>query len=88
MAATLDLHGLGRDTARDRLIGFILGKSADGARAVLVITGKGPRNDGLLRRRVPEWLAEAPLRDLVAGLSEAHPKRGGAGALYVVLRRR
>ena len=88
MGASLDLHGLGRDMAREKLIGFIMARWASGVRAVLVITGKGPRNDGLLRRRVPEWLAEPPLRDLVAGISEAHAKRGGAGALYVVLKRR
>jgi DNA-nicking Smr family endonuclease len=87
-AASLDLHGLGREAARERLIAFVQRRRAENARAVLVITGKGLRGDGILRRQVPEWLAEPPLRDLVAGLSEAHPKKGGAGALYVVLRRK
>lgn len=88
LAASLDLHGLSQEAARDRLIDFVRRRRADNARAVLVITGKGLRGDGVLRRQVPEWLAEAPLRDLVAGMSEAHPKKGGAGALYVVLRRK
>ena len=39
-------------------------------------------------RRAPEWLAEAPLRALVAGLSEVHRRHGGEGALYVALKRR
>ncbi len=88
LAASLDLHGLSREAARDRLIAFVRRRWEENARAVLVITGKGLRGDGVLRRRVPEWFAEAPLRDLVAGISEAHPKKGGAGALYVVLRRK
>jgi DNA-nicking Smr family endonuclease len=54
---------------------------------VLVITGKGALGDGVLRRRTPEWLAEPPLRSVVAGVSEAHRARGGAGALYVALKR-
>jgi DNA-nicking Smr family endonuclease len=53
-----------------------------------VITGKGALGDGVLRRRVPEWLAEAPLRSLIAGISEAHRRHGGGGALYVAIRRR
>jgi len=87
MAASLDLHGLGREAAHARLISFVQSRWAAGARAILVITGKGPRGDGVLRREVPEWLAEPPLREIVAGISEAHPKRGGGGAIYVVLRR-
>jgi DNA-nicking Smr family endonuclease len=87
-AATLDLHGLGRDEARARLVALVQRLAAENARALLVITGKGVANQGVLRRAVPEWLAEPPLRDLVAGISEAHPRRGGAGALYVVLRRK
>jgi DNA-nicking Smr family endonuclease len=82
------LHGLSQEAARDRLIAFIRRRRQDNARAILVITGKGLRGDGILRRQVPQWLAEAPLRELVAGISEAHPKKGGAGALYVVLRRK
>ncbi len=87
MAASLDLHGLSREAAHQRLVEFVQSRWAGGARAILVITGKGARGDGVLRREVPDWLAQSPLREIVAGLSEAHPKRGGAGALYVVLRR-
>lgn len=57
-------------------------------RAVLVITGKGVGGDGVLRRRVPDWLAAPSLRDLIAGVSEAHRRHGGEGALYVALKRR
>jgi DNA-nicking Smr family endonuclease len=71
-----------------RLAGFIERSVADGWRAVLVITGKGTQGDGVLRRHVPDWLAEPPIRQHVAGVSEAHRRHGGEGALYVALKRR
>ena len=87
LGARLDLHGLDQASAHAALADFISTAAARGLRAVLVITGKGALGDGLLRRQVPEWLAQAPLRALIAGLSEAHRRHGGAGALYVALRR-
>jgi DNA-nicking Smr family endonuclease len=83
----LDLHGMTQDRAKEALAAFVLRGHAEGRRAILVITGKGVLGEGVLRRRVPQWLAQAPLRVLVAGLSEAHRRHGGAGALYVTLKR-
>jgi DNA-nicking Smr family endonuclease len=87
IGARLDLHGLDQDRARSALHGFIARAQEEGARAVLVITGKGTRGDGVLRRRVPEWLAEPPSRARVAGWSAADRRHGGDGALYVALKR-
>lgn len=86
-AALIDLHHLNQDEARAALTAFILRAYAEHRRNVLVITGKGALGDGVLRRRVPDWLGEAPLRRVVAGISEAHRRHGGGGALYVALRR-
>ncbi len=88
IAARLDLHGLDQDRARARLLAFLEGAQAEGARAVLVITGKGVQGEGVLRRRAPEWLADPRLRSVVAGLSPADPRHGGEGAYYVALKRR
>jgi DNA-nicking Smr family endonuclease len=85
---TLDLHGLDQDRARGVLIAFLRRAQDEGVRAVLVITGKGWLGDGVLRRRTPEWLAEPGLRSVVAGVSEAHRRHGGEGALYVALKKR
>lgn len=41
---------------------------------------------GVLRRLVPEWLSKPEFRDVVAGVSPAHQRHGGEGALYVRLR--
>lgn len=86
-AACIDLHGMTQDRARAALTVFILRGWGEHRRMILVITGKGALGDGILRRRVPEWLGEPPLRQVVAGLSEAHRRHGGGGALYVALKR-
>jgi DNA-nicking Smr family endonuclease len=88
IGARIDLHGLDQDRARAALERFITASHAQGHRAVLVITGKGLRGDGVLRRLTPEWLAASPLRALVAGLARADRRHGGEGALYVALKRR
>jgi DNA-nicking Smr family endonuclease len=88
VAARIDLHGLNYDDARAALTGFILRAADQGWRAVLVITGKGNLGEGVIRRHAPEWLAASPLRQHVAGLSQAHRRHGGEGALYVALKRK
>jgi DNA-nicking Smr family endonuclease len=92
----IDLHGLTQAAAHGRLVRFLRQAQADGAKLVLVITGKGkPRTEfdsmdsaerGVLRRVVPIWLASAELRPLVVGFDEAGPTHGGSGALYVRVR--
>jgi len=88
IAGRLDLHGLDQDRARRALHDFLLRAHADGARAVLVITGKGRMGDGVLRRRAPEWLADPALRPIVAGLAQADRHHGGEGAFYIALKRK
>jgi DNA-nicking Smr family endonuclease len=90
--ARIDLHGMTQAAAHSRLIDFLHGAQASGARLALVITGKGkPGNGegerGVLRRLVPIWLAAHELRSVVVGFDEAGRPHGGAGALYVRLRR-
>jgi DNA-nicking Smr family endonuclease len=90
--ARVDLHGLTQAQAHDLLVRFLRDASAQGARVVLVITGKGGGGSeaerGVLRRQVPHWLKAQALRDHVLGFAAAHVGHGGEGALYVRLRRR
>jgi DNA-nicking Smr family endonuclease len=88
IGARIDLHGLDQDRAREALEGFLRRAWDEGYRAVLVITGKGALGDGVLKRRAPEWLAGPALHPIVAGISEAHRRHGGEGALYVALKRK
>lgn len=89
--ARIDLHGMHQERAFAALMSFLHRNQARGARLVLVITGKGRAEEGgrgVLRHSVPAWLARPELRDLVVGFEETARRQGGAGALYVRLRRR
>lgn len=87
--ARLDLHGMTQDEAHRALDRFIVGMREAGRRAVLIITGKGTREGaGVLRQAVPRWLDEARCRPHILAVEEARPQHGGAGALYVLLRRK
>jgi len=88
ITARLDLHGYGQDQARRVLEDFLIRAQSEGLRAVLVITGKGFLGDGILRRSTPDWLSAPNLRSVVAGVSEAHRRHGGEGALYIALKKR
>jgi DNA-nicking Smr family endonuclease len=85
--ARLDLHGLTQDEAHRALLGFIRAARAAGKRCVLVITGRGRLGSGVLRAAVPRWLDEAEFRPHLLAIAVARPQDGGAGALYVMLRR-
>jgi DNA-nicking Smr family endonuclease len=89
--ARLDLHGMTQARAHRALSGFLHRAHGDGLTFVLVITGKGKTGAeserGVLRRQVPEWLSQPEFRTLVVGFEEAHIGHGGAGALYVRIRR-
>lgn len=84
--ARLDLHGHTQDSAHRELIEFLLRHAGNGARCVLVITGKGRLGTGILRTRLFDWIAHPDLRPFIAGYAPAHPRHGGAGATYIFLR--
>ena len=93
--ARLDLHGHTQAEAKSRLLRFLETAQASGHSLVLVITGKGKRSDdswsnegGVLKRQVPLWLSLPEFRALVIGFEEAGIRHGGAGALYIRVRRR
>ena len=87
IAARFDLHGHTQASAANALPAFLENQKANGARCVLVITGKGKEGQGILRRNFLLWLESPAVRRLVSGYAESHPKHGGAGAFYVFLRR-
>ena len=96
--ARLDLHGMRQREAHNMLRAFLRSCAARGLRHVLIITGKGAPEGhsrdylgqderGVLRRVVPQWLAEPGLREIVVSYTTAHSRHGGQGALYVHLRK-
>jgi DNA-nicking Smr family endonuclease len=91
--AAIDLHGMRRQEAFAALREFLARAQIEGARLVLVVTGKGRIASeggaaGVLRKSVPNWLRGAEYHGIVLGFEEASRPHGGAGALYVRLRRR
>jgi len=84
--AQLDLHGHTQDTAYRELIAFIDRERRAGSRCVLIITGKGRLGAGVLRARFLDWIASSSIRPLLAGYSRAHPRHGGEGAFYLLLK--
>ncbi len=87
--ARLDLHGHTQEEAHRALVAFIEAAWQRRARCVLVITGKGRGGEGagVLRAALPRWLNAEPVRARILAFAPSQAKDGGAGALYVLLRR-
>ena len=88
--ARLDLHGMTQAEAHRELVDFVAASYQAGRRCVLVITGRGlgPDGPGILKSAVPRWLEQGALRRRILAIAAAQPRHGGAGALYLLLRRR
>ena len=81
----LDLHGLRRDEARERLSFFIREAFKQGIRCVRIVHGKGLGSPGkapVLKSRVHSWLVQ---KQEVLAFVQAKPADGGGGALVVLL---
>ena len=88
--ARLDLHGMTQLEAHKSLIIFLERAYVLSKKTVLVITGKGLTQGGkigTLRRSVPKWMNERPMKNWIRSYDKAAPSDGGEGALYVQLRR-
>ena len=88
--AHLDLHGLTRDEAHVALETFVSQQRALGRRCVLIIHGRGLNSKDqvpVLKESMGRWLSRGALGRQVLGFCTARPCDGGAGAVYVLLRR-
>jgi DNA-nicking Smr family endonuclease len=93
---TIDLHGHSLDAAHSRLDHGLTLAAAQGARLVLLITGihrpsdgaagRGDRR-GAIRAKFVDWLALGSHGSQIAAIRPAHSRHGGAGAVYLVLKR-
>lgn len=86
--AKLDLHGIGQHDSLDLVHRFIKENFASQRRKLIIVTGKGAKNNGVLKQKVPTWLNYAGVKELILLFSHAQHKDGGQGALYVLLKRR
>ena len=91
---SVDLHGHSLGAAYHLLDTRLEQAIATGARLLLLITGKPPRGDerpvrrGAIRAAVEDWLGASRHADSIAAVRSAHPRHGGTGALYIILKRR
>ena len=91
---TIDLHGHTLATAHAALDIGLERAIADDVRTLLLITGRAPREGappprrGAIRASIGDWLAGSRHASRIAAIRNAHPRHGGAGALYIILRRR
>jgi DNA-nicking Smr family endonuclease len=89
---SVDLHGHNLATAYALLDDSLDRAISQGIRLLLLITGKPPKGEppvarGRIRAAVGDWLAASRHAGNIAAVRAAHQRHGGAGALYIVLRR-
>jgi len=88
--AFLDLHGMTAATARAAVSDFLRRSVQAGLRCVLVVHGRGHNSkDGepVLKRQLVSWLSRGTIGRMVLAFCSARSHDGGAGAMYVLLRR-
>ena len=79
----LDLHGYKLQDAKIALQKYIVNAYEKNTRNVLIITGKGQNNTGILKKEVPLWLNDKILTNLLVNYKIAPKNFGGDGALLV-----
>lgn len=88
--AHIDLHGLNALQAYTELTRFIKNSYQRNIRTMTVITGRGknsPDGVAVIRNLIQDWLTHDPFKRVVLAFCTAQPRDGGAGALYVLLRK-
>jgi DNA-nicking Smr family endonuclease len=86
----LDLHGLPVSEAHAAFESFLQRALRDGKRALLIIHGRGLSSpvEPVLKKKVQHWLHGGRWRRWLLAYTSARACDGGAGATYVLLRRR
>jgi DNA-nicking Smr family endonuclease len=90
LQAHLDLHGMVQPAAKEALQEFILASVRKGHRTVLVVHGRGLRSPGgrpVLKHATARWLTRGEIGAHVLAFTTSRATDGGAGAMYVLLRR-
>lgn len=86
----LDLHGLLKDEAKLLLESFLAGARQSGKRCVLVVHGRGLHSKDqvpVLKEALKRWMTTDRFARHVLAFATARPHDGGAGAVYVLLKK-
>lgn len=86
----IDLHGLRVPEAHENVDSFLNNAILANKRAVLIIHGRGLSSpaEPILKNKVYRWLTTSPWHKWVIAFTSARLCDGGAGATYVLLRRK
>jgi DNA-nicking Smr family endonuclease len=87
----IDLHGLKKKEAEEVVREFIIKSYQQGLRCVLIVHGRGlgsVDHQPAIKRELPLWFRRGLLKRIVLAFVTARPCDGGAGALYVLLKKR
>jgi len=88
--AYLDLHGMRSEEAKSALGDFLTESHSKGLRCVLIIHGRGYGSKDqipVLKEKMHAWLTRRAASRMVLAYTTARPYDGGAGAVYVLLRK-
>lgn len=90
---SIDLHDASLSRAYARLDGALEQAVAQKFKVVLLVTGKPRAHDrasgegrGAIAALVRDWLAASRHARYISAVRNAHPRHGGAGALYIILK--
>jgi DNA-nicking Smr family endonuclease len=86
----LDLHGMTREEAKGAVDDFLRRARQAGKRCVLLVHGRGMHSKDqlpVLKEALRVWLSTNRFGRHVLAFATARPADGGAGAIYVLLRR-
>lgn len=86
----IDLHGLGREQAREAVEEFVDRASRFRSCCVKIIHGRGinsPNDKAILKENLQRWLSTRRMSRHVVAYASAPLKDGGVGAIYVLLKK-
>lgn len=85
--AKIDLHGMTEAGAHPILMDFVRNQQQRGAQRLLIITGRGSGNSGVLKANVPRWLDVESIARYITSIELAPTNLGGDGAFIVRLKK-
>ncbi len=90
---SIDLHDASLSLAYNRLDGALEQAIAQRMKVILLVTGKPRAHDrasgtgrGAIAAVVRDWLAASRHARHISAVRNAHPRHGGTGALYIMLK--
>ena len=84
----LDLHGLTEIEAKECVNEFVFNSFKNKQRNLVIITGKGINNKGILKRKTPTWLHNEEISKFIVGFTSMPKSAGGDGAIFIKLKNR